>query len=64
MAKSIDRLNAQLEETLRAAEQNDLDRDEVAGRLEAYAEAVRNGYTATPERRGKWWRSAHTDDEE
>jgi flagellar biosynthesis component FlhA len=52
MVESVSELSAHFEETLFQAEQDGLDRHEVADLLERLADEVRKGYTELPEHRG------------
>lgn len=59
MVESVSELSAHFEETLFQAEQDGLDRHEVADLLERLADEVRKGYTELPEHRGPWWHDVH-----
>jgi len=49
----------QISEALQIAEDQSMDREEVAVMLERYADAVRSGYKTLPEDRGEWWVETH-----
>lgn len=58
----LDRLSERIEEQLLEAEQNGLEREAVADRLEEHAAAVRNGHATLPENRREWWKEVHADE--